>query len=66
MEAADELNWQRPAVELDLYLLKKRANIQNLKDALDLENESLDPVSDQEFLRELKALILAEFLEVVM
>ena len=59
--------WQGPRLAMSLYL-KKRGSLQAVKEAVglaDFEEESRDPVSDQEFLRELKGLSLGEFLELV-
>lgn len=56
--------WQNPRLALSLCL-QKRGPLQAVKDALGLEEEYKDPVSEEEFLEELKGLSFGEFLEVV-
>ena len=56
--------WQSPYLALNNYL-QKRGDLQAVKSVLGLEEEYKDPVSDQEFLKELKELSLGEFLELV-
>jgi len=63
MEEADEVNWRGPYLALSLYL-QKRGSLQDVKDALGLEEEQ-SPVSEAEFLEELNNLSLGEFLEMV-
>jgi hypothetical protein len=64
MEASDEVNWRGPYLALSLYL-QKRGSLQEVRDALGLEEREQSPVSEAEFLEELKSLSLGEFLELV-
>jgi hypothetical protein len=62
MEASPE--WRATFLALSLYL-QKRGNRGAVKQALRLWKEDRKPVSHQTFLRELKELELAEFLELL-
>ena len=56
--------WQGPYLALNAYL-QNRGSLQRVKESLGLEDEYRSPVSDKEFLKDLKELSFGEFLELV-
>ena len=56
--------WMGPSLSLSLYL-QKRGSLDRVKESLNLRNEDKQPVPNAVFLKELKDLDLAEFLELV-
>jgi hypothetical protein len=65
LDALEAVNgWQSPRLALSLCL-QKRGPLQAVKESLGLLEEHRSPVSDQEFLKELKELTFAEYLELV-
>ncbi|MFH1624776.1 MAG: hypothetical protein ABID54_06435 [Pseudomonadota bacterium] len=57
----DPVDWQRASKALAAYL-RGRGSLEEVKEVLRLKEEDRDPVSPEEFLKELKELDLADFL----
>ena len=56
--------WESPRLALSLCL-QKRGSLRAVKESLGLVDEDRSPVSDKEFLKDLKELSFGEFLELV-